>query len=243
MLELFRIYGRSLSRLPRDIGRSPWALLVPVIYSLAMQLATMLVGLVFRGPLELVGGFIMGFVQAALAAAFLYFVDEMVSGSPVRLKELPESFRRYLWPVVSVLFVFWIANLLAGRLLTQMPTWLVLALAAALLILLNVTPEIIYQRRLTQGLEILRGSVDFIQEHWIEWFIPNLPLTLLVGALSMGFIPAPALLRSLLGPTLGHMVFDVIIGGFVFLLFLFRGHLFAALDGGRLRANRFRYGR
>lgn len=243
MIELLRVYGRSLARLPRDIGRSPWVLLVPVIYSLVMQLAGLVVGLLFRGPLELVGGFIMGFVQAALAAAFLYFVDEVVGGSPVRIKELPESFRRYLWPVVSVLFVFWVASLLAGRLLTQLPLWLTLALGAALFILLNVTPEIIYQRRLVQGLDILRGSFEFIQEHWIEWFIPNLPLGLLVGALSFGFIPVPALFRQLLGPTVGSMVFDVLMGGFVFLMFLFRGHLFAAIDGGRLRANRFRFGR
>ena len=52
---------------------------------------------------------------------------------PVRLREMPGSVRRFFWPLMSLLFVIWIALLLAGPLIDQSENagviWLVVWLA------------------------------------------------------------------------------------------------------------------
>src|SRR5947209_7597154 len=105
MPTILRVYAECLARVPKDIARSPWTLLIPPIYTVLNTAAGAAIGAIFRGPMALIGGFVMGFVQAVLFAAFLYFVDELTSGSPVRLGEIPNSFRRFVWPVLNVLFV------------------------------------------------------------------------------------------------------------------------------------------
>lgn len=238
MPTILRIYGSALAKLPGDIGKSPWVLILPVLYSIASDLVARLVA-----PMGIIGGFIMGFVQAVLGASFLFFVDEVVSRSPVRIHELPNSFRRYLWPVMNVLFVFWIASIVAGMVLQNLPPWAQLGIAAVLLILLNATPEVIYLRRLWNGMDVIMGSVNFIQENWIEWFIPNLPIAAALFGMYLGFLPVRALFERALGLWPGSVAYDLVVGAFVFIFFVFRGNLFRELDSGGARARRFRYGR
>ena len=243
MLTILRIYGRALARLPGDIGKQPWILVLPVVYTVALSVCTQIVGFLFRGALGILGGFALGFVVAALAASFLYFLDEVVTGSPVHLREFPRSFQRYLWPVVNVLFVFWIAQIVLGLALSHAPLWLELGIGTVLGVMLNATPEVIYQRRIYSGLEVLMGSVAFIQENWIEWFIPNLPLGALLVLANVGIIRAPELLYRVAGPWAGSLVWDLVQAAFLLVFFIFRGHLFAALDGSSRRQRKFQYGR
>jgi hypothetical protein len=237
MLATLRIYGECLARLPGDLRRNPWVLLLPALYAFIAQLAAMI-----AAHLGILGGFLMGFTQAALAASFLYFVEEVLGRSRTLPHELPRSFQRYLWPVVNVLFVFWVASLLLGVVARGIPTWVALGVGVVLFVLLNATPEVIYQRRLWNGLDVLSASVQFIQANWIEWFVPNLPLGLTAAAVSLGFIPVEAIFDGLLGPWLGAILFGLIQGGLLFIYFLFRGHLFQALDRTPARARRLRYG-
>jgi len=243
MPTLLRVYGHALARIPRDLAKQPWVLLLPVLYSVLQNLCTLLVGMIFRGPLAIVGGFALGFVEALLFAGFLYFVDEVVAGSPVKIAEIPQSFRRYFWPVVNVLFVVWIAMMLLGVLMQRSPLWLNLAIYATAFILFNATPEVIYQRRLYGGLDVFRASLEFIQANWIEWFIPNLLIGAAAAALLLGYLPLQVWLAVTLGPFIGGLVYSVILGALLFVAMLFRGHLFAELDGSSARARRFRYGR
>jgi len=226
MGSVLRVYRDCLERTPRGLLRAPWVLALPMLYGLVSGFVAGLVA-----PLGIIGSFVMGFVEAALAASFLHVIDELVSGSKLRPNELLASTRRYLWPVINVLFIFWIAQMVAGPAFQSLPNGgtILLGVMAILAILLNATPEVIYQKRPQGGLATLQESVRFIQAHWIEWLIPNL---LFGAALLYGVPRLVARLALHLGPT----GFTLVLGlaeGFVLLpVMVFRGHLFRALDSG-----------
>jgi hypothetical protein len=224
---MLKLYAESLRRIPKGLAKSPWVVVLPMLYGVV---ANLIGGVV--APLGIVGGIIMGLVWTALAASFLYLVAELVDGNGVRMEELPNSWRPYFWPVMNVGFIVWIASMLVGPLLGHVSPGVTLGLFAVLFVLLNATPEVIYLRRSYGGMDILQGSFHFIQENWIEWFIPNI----LFGALYFFGLPyAHALLPRSLGP-LYEVVSGVIDGALLLPIFIFRGHLFRGLDGSSRRA-------
>ncbi len=229
---LLRIYGDCLLRALRAIAKSPWTLLIPVVYAWAFApIAALLAGF------GILSGFLIAIVYDALLASYLYVLAELVSGSLVRLREMPQSMKPYFWPLMNVLFVIWIAQLLLGPLLARAPNAGALALAASavLFVLFNAVPEVIYQRPSSSGLATLGESISFIQRQWLEWFLPNIPigLALWFGVPWLARLPA----ATLLGPLL--------LGIFVHLAMVFRGNLFAELlhSNPRQRALRDRLGR
>jgi hypothetical protein len=235
MPALLRIYGECLSRTFGPILKSPWVILLPMAYAMASNVAASLLA-----PLGIVGGFIMGFIAAGLAASFLYMLDELVSANPVKPAEVVTSVRRYLWPVMNVMFVFWIASMLLGPLLGQLAngTGLYMGLMLVLFVLLNATPEAIYQKGMYGGLDILKESIRFIQENWIEWFVPNLAL------LAIAWFGFPWLLRMVpdfLGGWGYRLASGLIEGCLVLPVMVFRGHLFRELDTSTSRQRKFRY--
>lgn len=236
MMQLLSVYLDCVRRTWKAIAKNPWVVLLPMLYGLVLGLALLL-----AAPLGILGGFLVGMIGTAVSASFLYVVDELVSGSPVRPRELLLSVRRYFWPIMSVFFVFWVAQLLLSPLLTAPPhgTSISIGLMAVLFVLLNATPEVIYQKRTYGGLATLAESVSFIQRNWIEWLIPNIGF----GAALWFGIPrllalAPTglgVLDFFAGPLLGGLLKGLVL----FPIMLFRGHLFRELDRG-IR-NRVRY--
>jgi hypothetical protein len=238
MPTLLRLYVECLARTGRALGRSPWTLLLPLGYGAAAGVATAI-----AAPLGIIGGFLVGLVQAALAASFLYVLDELVTGNPVRPRELAASVRRYLWPVVNVLFVLWLLQLLVGPLVRELERGPVIMflIGLALFVLLNAAPEAIYRKGTHDGLETIAASVRFIQTNWIEWFIPNLAFG---AALYLGLprlFDALARPLSLVGPLVSSLVFGLVTGALLLPVMVFRGHLFQALDSTTARQRRLRY--
>jgi hypothetical protein len=235
MFSILRVYGECLTRTFGPILKSPWVLLLPMAYGMASNTATMLLA-----PLGIVGGFILGFIAAALAASFLYMIDELVSKNPIHLSELVTSVRRYLWPVMNVMFVFWIASILLGPLLSQASnsTGIYMGLMLVLFVLLNATPEAIYQKGMYGGLDILKESIRFIQENWIEWFIPNLAF------LAIAWFGIPFVLNLVPDAVGGwgyRLISGLIEGCLILPVMVFRGHLYRELDTSTARQRRFRY--
>ena len=106
----------------------------------------------------------------------------------------------------------------------------------ALYILLNPLPEFLYQTR-TSGIELLTASYNFIVENWIEWFLPNVLMTV------AGFYVLQALGIVTAGLP-GFLQLFVIALGFGLCLtyfMVFRGFLFAELHGTTRRSRVFRY--
>jgi hypothetical protein len=225
-----RLYWECLRKAILGIRKNPWTLLLPIPFLPAFVLIGALLW-----PLGFVGGILMVFVRAALISCYLYFTGEVVSQSRVRISEFGRSIGTYLWSVVNLGFVLWIATFLltmlfrtnarAGYLFEQL-FWL------ASLILLNPAPEVIYLRGTYGGLATVQRSVAFVQQNWIEWFIPNLPLAFL-GYLILPWLAQPDLL--------GVLMVAIPVGALFHLAMVFRGHLFVALDRSSHRQRMFRY--
>ena len=225
-----RLYWECLRKAILGIRKNPWTLLLPI----PLLPAFFVIGALLS-PLGFIGGILMVFVRAALISCYLYFTGEVVSQSRVRLSEFSRSIGTYLWSVVNLGFVLWIATFLlsmlfrtnarAGYLFGQL-FWL------ASLILLNPAPEVIYLRGTYGGLATVQRSVEFVQQNWIEWFVPNLPLAFL-GYSILPWMAQPHLLSLL--------VVAIPIGALFHLAMVFRGHLFLALDRSSHRQRMFRY--
>jgi hypothetical protein len=223
-----RIYADCLVQSLRGIRRNLWTLLLPMVLPLLLTLAATLLA-----PMGLVGGFAVGFFASALLGCYLYFLGLIVGKAKTSVREWKQSLLTHLWSVVNVGFVLWIADLVVRTVLELNPRLGFLSFFQFLLvlILLNATPEVIYQRGTSGGLETLQRAYQFVQESWIEWLIPNL---LILAGLYFLY----PLLWQLLGavPFLPGILFGALIHG----LMVFRGFLFATLDGTSHRQRMFK---
>ena len=224
-----RIYAEAFRQALAGIRKNAWTLLLPIGVLTANNLAS---GLVLSIPY--LGQFLVWVVWAAAASCYLYFLGEVVAKSQVKLHEFGRSIGAYFWSIANLFFIFWIASLIVSLVVPPGQRMLfsqLLVLAA--LILLNAAPEVIYQRGTYGGLETARRSIQFLQANWIEWGTPNL-LFLAVW----WFTPREPL--EMFG-TLGTVLSSVLEGALLHLVMVFRGHLFAALDGTSHRQRMYRW--
>jgi hypothetical protein len=228
LLVYLRLYAGCLRRALAGITKSPWTLLLPMAL-----LAVGLVASQLLGAAGLIGGLLLALLLDALVAGYLYVVGEVVSDARVRVTELQRSFGPYFWAVLNLFFLVWIVELLLSMALQRNPQALYIQLIVrfAAFVLLNATPEVIYQRHTYGGVATVQRSISFIHANWIEWFIPNLAL----GAAA--YFGAP----YLLGLGVPALLVSVVAGALLHLVMVFRGHLFAELDSSSHRQRLFKY--
>jgi hypothetical protein len=236
VIAYLRLYADCLRKTFRGIAKSPWALLLPVVLIWVYNTLGLLLG-----QIPLLGGFLIVFAMAAMGSSYLYFLGEIVSDARVSLRELRVSVGKYFWSIMNLLFVLWIADLLLSPVFRSKPNGPLFNLiyVLALLILLNPVPEVICQRGTYGGLASVQSSLAFIQENWIEWFIPNLPFMAL-GVIY--WVPSLAIHLGIF-PSLGPipLLGEVILGACLHAAMVFRGHLFEALVGTSHRQRMYKY--
>jgi hypothetical protein len=205
----------------------------PLVYGTALSAVAMLVA-----PLGIVGGLLLGLATQACVSSGLYLIQNIVRTGKTTFDDFVKGFTVYLWELLLIAFILWIPLRIAAIALASVPNGaLIFAfIQAALYIFLNPLPECIYQTR-ASGLELLSASYNFIVENWIEWFVPNILLTLL-GYLVLDLLGALALRLP------GFLQFFVVAFGFGLCLtyfMVFRGFLFPELNGSTRRSRLFRY--
>jgi len=253
------LYKQALLESVRSFARG-WIIAVAlVVFAVAMQIA----GAV-AGGLGILGGFLLGAVNALLVGAMLALIEIAVTmARPLALRDVGESLGRYFWEVISVGFVLWIPLMVLERGMAANPNGAVIGAMVffLLFILLNPAPEVIYQVRPGSPLDVIRHSYEFVLENWIEWF---LPLAIVVVPFGVSFflrisarlgggaglqlyelmaLPYELLVRVLIqagvpGATISTLVLILtpIVTAF---MMIFRGHLFAALNGSSRRNRLF----
>lgn len=227
-----RLYAECFAKAVNGLKKNAWTLLLP-----AGLLVAWIISAGVAAPLGFVGGILRGFFMAALTSCYLYFLGEIVSHSRVSIAEIGRSIGAYFWSTVNLYFVIWVAEWVIGTLLSRSPqgdgraALFIAGLQLIAAILLSAAPEAIYQRGTYGGLATIQRSISFLQQHWIEWLVPS-ALFLLV----LWWLP------EIYGYGLPGLLLNAVIKGAVFHLgMVFRGHLFATLDGSTHRQRMFKY--
>jgi hypothetical protein len=241
--------------------RRAWIGMVAIYtYALALYVVGMVAQLL---PFGILAGLAVAIADAFAVGALLALVERGVKNHALRLSDIGEAVGTYAWDVIGVGFVLWIPFMLLGQFARMggvgPPILAITALLAA--VFLNPLPEVIYQSRTGSPLEDLAESARFVQQHWIEWFLPIvlvaaplgsflflLPGSLVRGGLSFfgSLLTLPALFTKGIADALGlppgasfwfvALAWPVV----AFALLLFRGHLFATLAGTSRRQRAFR---
>ncbi|MBM4137908.1 MAG: hypothetical protein FJ244_00240 [Nitrospira sp.] len=258
------LYRQALQATWRSLARG-WLMILALV-----GFGVLLLGAArIAGPLGLVGGFVLGIVNALLVGATLRLIEQAVSATKrIQLSDVMESFGHYFWDVISVGFVLWLPMMALDMGGHANPYGQFLSSAALLLlfVLLNPAPEVIYQARHDSPLDVIKTSYEFVLEHWIEWFLPFVLLLLPVvlsptglreffeiasgvgrGA-GLGLIQILLLPFAVVGSWLAYVGLDPEAQEVLLLMLtppaatailLFRGHLFVLLRGASRRQRLF----
>jgi hypothetical protein len=227
-----RIYGTAMLDALASIAKSAWTLILPIALVFAFIALSALLGPL--GPD--VSGFLLSLARAAAFSVYSYFLAQLVAKNRASVKDLKTSLGAYFWTWVNLFFVLWIVGFVVGRAMMHHPQGptLIMVLSLMELIVLNAAPEIIYLKGSYGGLETIQRSFAFLQENWIEWFVPNALILagwwfFTTGVISFGMLPFAAVT----GP--------ILIGALLHVLMVFRGFLFEILDGSTHRQRMFRF--
>lgn len=226
-----RIYGTAMLDALASIAKSAWTLILPI----ALVFAFIALGGLLN-PLGMAGGILLSLARTAACSVYSFFLAQLVAKNRASVKDLKTSLGAYFWTWMNLFFVLWIVGFLLNTAVMNNPQGQTLMAVISLmeLIVLNAAPEIIYLKGSYGGLETIQRSFAFLQENWIEWFVPNALILaawwfLTTGVISLGMLP----MASVTGP--------ILIGALVHVLMVFRGFLFEILDGSTHRQRMFRF--
>lgn len=151
-------------------------LLVMPVYPLILY-----VTLLLTRSLGIIGSLVFSVVLAACWSSYLELLSQAVSGARFRLDlvDFKRTFAARLGDVISVLFVFWVVNMLSAPLLRG-PNGLAISaiLSLAIAVFFNAVPELLYQGS-SRSLALLVESARFVTEHALTWLLPNVVIALL----------------------------------------------------------------
>ncbi|HEX5646476.1 MAG TPA: hypothetical protein VFX56_05860 [Nitrospira sp.] len=260
----FQLYRQALQATWRSLARGWLTILALVGFGVLFLGAARI-----AGPLGMVGGLVLGIVNALLVGATLRLIEQALSATrTIQPSDVMQSFGHYFWDVISVGFVLWLPMMALDMGVHANPYGQFLSSAALLLlfVLLNPAPEVIYQARHDSPLDVIKTSYEFVLEHWIEWFLPFVLLLLPVvlsptglreffeiasgvgrGA-GLGLIQILLLPFAVVGSWLAYVGLDpdaqellllVLTPPAATAILLFRGHLFALLRGASRRQRLF----
>ena len=264
LTETLALYRNAFQKTGQSLARG-WMTMVAVVgFGFLLVVTTQI-----ASPLGMVGGFLLGAVNALLVGATLSLIEQSISHArALTVRDIVGSVGHYFWDVIGIGFILWLPLMALDLSMQTNPYGQLLSYAVFLLIflLLNPAPEIIYQVRHNSPLEVLKTSYEFVLENWIEWFLPFavilIPLVLSpmglrsffslssqVGrGVGLEFSQLLVLPFTILGGWLDYVGIPSAISWYLGLLFtpplavamlLFRGHLFAALHGVSRRQRRF----
>ena len=259
-----QLYRQALQATWRSLMRS-WVTVAALIgFALLFVGAARIVG-----SLGMIGGVLLGLVNALLVGATLRLIEQSLSAvRTIQFTDVTESFGHYFWDVIGVGFVLWLPMMALdmGTQANPYGGFVSSAVTLLLFILLNAAPEVIYQIRHDSPLDVFKASYEFVLEHWIEWFLPfallALPIVVSPSGIQeffnlstgigrgagLNFFQLLLLPFTLIGGWMSYVGLDPEAQWVLLLLLtplvattalLFRGHLFALLRSSTRRQRMF----
>ena len=264
LTETLALYRNALQKTGQSLVRGWMTIIAVVGFGALLMLASQI-----ASSLGMIGGFLLGAVNALLVGATLSLIEQSITHArALTFRDILGSVGHYFWAVIGVGFILWLPLMALDLTMQTNPYGQLLSYAVFLLIflVLNPAPEIIYQVRHDSPLEVLKTSYEFVLENWIEWFLPFasilIPIVLSPTGLrsffslssrvgrgaGLDFSQLLVLPFTILGGWLDYVGIPSSISWYLGLLFtpplavamlLFRGHLFASLHGVSRRQRRF----
>jgi len=235
------LYQRALVDSFALMLRHAWIVLLVPLYTVVLGLAE-----AAAASMGLLGGLLMYLAVAACLSSFLTVIGEAVANQRVHAAGLGQTFSRYLWSIVTIVFIFWIIHLLLALIVSENPAlmWLAVAVNTGIFIVFNAVPELIYQGQ-RDGLALLEDAVQFLRDNTVEWLIP---LAVMLAPLFAVDLRAGFVAMANLGATnvlfwtiamidewipgssdLQHLVATALASVVIVWIMLFRGLLFRSL--------------
>ena len=258
------LYRNAFRKTGQSLVRGWMTMLAVVGFGFLLVLASQI-----ASPLGMIGGFLLGAVNALLVGATLSLIEQSIrQGRAVTFQDIIGSVGHYFWDVIGIGFILWLPLMALDLSMQTNPYGQLISYVTFLLIflLLNPAPEIIYQVRHDSPLEVFKTSYEFVLENWIEWFLPFaailIPIVLSPTGLQSFFSLSSRVGRgagldfsqilvlpfTILGGWLDYVGIPSSISWYLGVLLtpplavamlLFRGHLFASLHGVSRRQRRF----
>lgn len=186
-------------------------------------------------------------LSSAMVSNYLYLLQRIIEYDRFNFNDFKDGFLIYLRKVWSVYFIgfvvlfgldIFVRPIIVGAI---GPFAYQFGLIFLMVFLLNALPETIYQKTYN-GWESIKYAVDFVKEHWIEWYLPNV---ILIGILV--FITGSAVINvfdsvtSLRGITQGPMGIILYLLGQLWFsyMMIYRGLLFRLLNTSSRRKRLF----
>jgi hypothetical protein len=176
VINTFRLYRRAAVQAARLAVKAwPLALVLPVYAALIVTV------LIITSRWGFFGGIGAAFGMAAVASSYLHLLALAVAGRRITVTDFKQSFGARIWDVVSVMFAFFIINLLVDMVVSGMPKGAIIAtlVALAMAVFFNPVPELLYQGS-SRSFGLLGEAARFVSAHGLEWLFPNVLLAVVL---------------------------------------------------------------
>lgn len=214
-----------------------------IIYTILNIVAFSIIGRLFVGPLFIVSGIIMAIITSSFISNYLYLLFNVINYNRITINDFKEGFTYFIWKIYGVLFIAYLGEMILSfisRILGPGAVALNLIIGFAILILFNPIPETLYIKDL-RPLDSLTYTMEFMQENWLNWLIPNAVFMFLIYSLTG---------NMLLGLFNTHIGFNMFFSARNILIYLlgqiifsfamiYRGHLYKLLSGSTRRKRMF----
>lgn len=228
------VQKNTLKKTIKSFGKNWVIIFTSIVYVLINLVAALLVGNLLRGPLSILSGIITAIITSSLTSNYLYLLFNVINYNKITYNNFKDGFTQYLWKVYGIFFIAWIVTYVLSaisRLFGNNLGILITLFSLAAVILLNALPETLYQKYYSSS-ESIQYAFEFIKENWLNWFIPNvillLVLYLITGRLILNMFTTH--LSFNMNFTIGSMIRYLIGQSLFSFVMIYRGHLFKLLS-------------
>lgn len=232
--DMILVQKNTLKKTIKSFGKNWVIIFTSIVYVLINLVAALLVGNLLRGPLSILSGIITAIITSSLTSNYLYLLFNVINYNKITYNNFKDGFTQYLWKVYGIFFIAWIVTYVLSaisRLFGNNLGILITLFSLAAVILLNALPETLYQKYYSSS-ESIQYAFEFIKENWLNWFIPNvillLVLYLITGRLILNMFTTH--LSFNMNFTIGSMIRYLIGQSLFSFVMIYRGHLFKLLS-------------
>lgn len=214
-----------------------------LIYSTINIVLFSLMGIFLVGPLYILSGIILAIISSSLVSNYFYLLFNIINYDKITIQDFKDGFLYFLRKIYGILFIGYLGNLLLSLvtpILGNISGVLYFTLYIGIFILINSLPETIYLKSYGP-METIMDSIEFIQENWINWLIPNFVflglLYIITGNILTGLLNTHLFFNFALNPI--HILL-YLIGQMIFsFMMIYRGHLYKILSTSTRRKRMF----